>query len=107
MVARMFIIMASTFSFFGAIALLKLGITGKDNSRVIVRSKVLVNVSLICGLIGFAIGISWALKSDTDQLGAAAVLAIIATTVNCLSAVIILGLPEDEALISNATVYII
>jgi hypothetical protein len=103
----MFIIMASIFSFFGAIALLKLGITGKDKSRVIVRIKVLVNVSLICGVIGFPIGISWALKSGADKLGAAAVLVIIATTANCLSAVVISGLRKDEAVTSNATVYII
>jgi len=99
--------MASIFSFFGAIALLKLGITRKDKSRVIVRIKVLVNVSLICGVIGFPIGISWALNSGADKLGAAAVLVIIATTVNCVSAVVISGLRKDEAVTSNATVYII
>jgi hypothetical protein len=45
---------------------------------------------LICSIIGFSVGISWVLYANGRELGAAAILAIIAASVNVASAILIL-----------------
>jgi hypothetical protein len=89
MMTRTFIIMACVFSGFGAILLVIIGIRGKGNPRLIILGKVLVIVSLICSIIGFAVGISWILYGGW-KLGAAAILAIVAAALNLLIAVFVL-----------------
>lgn len=89
MIARTFIIIACIFSGFGAILLVLIGIRGEGNPRLIILGKVIVIVSLICSIIGFAVGISWILYGGW-QLGAAAILAIVAAALNLLIAVFVL-----------------
>jgi hypothetical protein len=88
MVTRAFIIMACIFSGLGAILLVVIGIIGKGNPRLIILGKVLVFVSLIFSIIGFSVGISWVMYSGR-QLGAAAILAIVAAGLNVISAVFV------------------
>jgi hypothetical protein len=89
MMTRTFIIMACIFAAFGAILLVVIGITGKGNPRLIILGKVLVIVSLICNMIGFAVGISWVLYGGRN-VAAAAILAIVAAALNLVSAVFVL-----------------
>jgi hypothetical protein len=86
MMTRTFMIMACIFSAFGAMLLLTKGITKNHSPTLIICSKSLVVASLICGIIGFSVGTSWAIVGF-GKLAAAAILAIVATVLNLISAI--------------------
>jgi len=95
MMARTFIIMACILSAVGTILLLTIGLTKIGNPRLILLGRGVVIASSICGIIGMAVGISWALLGY-EKLLAAAILAIVATALNLSSAVICLIIHKEE-----------
>jgi hypothetical protein len=90
-VTRVFILIACILSGFGTLLLLIIGITGKNNSALIICAKILVFASLICGIVGIGVGISWVLYGF-QSLGVAAILAIVATALNLVTALITLAI---------------
>jgi hypothetical protein len=94
--ARAFITVACIVSVLGTIVLLIIGITGRNNPTLIILGKGLATGSLIFGVIGLAVGITWALHISGELAVPALFLSIVATTMNLASVGIVLAIPKLE-----------
>jgi len=93
--ARIFVTLACILSAFGVLFLLTVGIAQTSNPTFVLLGKAFAGLSFICGVIGVAVGLSWALYGGGVQLGAASILGIIATILSLVSTGIAMTIPKN------------
>jgi hypothetical protein len=94
--ARIFVTLACILSAFGVLFLLTVGIAQTSNATFVLLGKAFAGLSFICGVIGVPVGLSWALYVGRVQLGAAAILGIIATILSLVSTGIAIFIPRNQ-----------
>jgi len=88
MVARAFMTLACIFSTFSALCFFSLMRDSSSIQMIMIISKILPFVCLVCGIIGVAVGISFITYMNKLTISSAAMLAIVAPIVNLCGATV-------------------
>ncbi|CAF1307966.1 unnamed protein product [Rotaria magnacalcarata] len=93
--ARVFIIFACMLSAFGALFLFMVGISQSPNASFSMFGKACAAVSLMSGILGVSLGISWAMYGGDVTVGAAAILGIVGIILSFISTVFAVMIPKN------------